>query len=131
MILIGIPSKKHDLEEIGFAKTILSALKPDAIITDGVSPWARTLAYASFDFNARLYIVQPWRRIVDPAILKKASSVSIFNDSPSKFFLDNSRYFAWIRNNCTHASLLKDRDSSITHLYRVNLDGVKIYEHER
>jgi len=131
MVLLALPSKGHSKEELLLAKSVLEALKPDVVVSDGVSPWSRTLAYASFDFSTRLHIVQPWKRPVDPIIAKHASSTSVFNTSPSKFFLDDERYFAWLRANCTHLSKLKDEDSSFTHVYLVRLEGLKIYEHER
>lgn len=131
MVLIALPTKEIGKEELHLAESILDALKPDYVISDGVSPWSRTMAYATFNFNIRLRIAQPWRRNLDPEISKRADSISVFDIAPANFFLDKSRYFDWVNSNCTHASVLKGLDSYSTHMYRVYLKGVKIYEHER
>jgi len=111
-------------------KNVLDALNPDVLILDTIFPYGQNMALASLDFNVKLHVAQPWQKETEFEIKKKASSVSVFHESPFSFFQEPENYLVWLKKNVSHVSMIKNNDSKLTRMIEEALKDKTFFIHE-
>ena len=122
MVLLALPTLPTPDTKRTLASKVLSALRPSVVVSDGSHGWAKDMAEASFDFDLKLVIAQPW----DIPLSSKYGSFTknVFYDNPVDFFRSGEKYFDWLTNFVTDVSVTQDNHSSFTHLYLVKFQNV-------